>query len=40
MALPLLAKAAKMAMMIGVSTITKKGFTACQISGAMLSVMT
>ena len=27
-------------MMIGVSTITKNGLTACQISGAILSVLT
>ena len=40
MALPFLANAAKIAMMMGVSTITKNGFTACQISGAILSVMT
>ena len=40
MVLPLLAKLPKMTMMIGVSTITKNGFKACQISGAILSVWT
>ena len=40
MGLPLRAKAPKITMMIGVSTITKNGFKACQISGAIFSVWT
>ena len=39
MTLPLLARAPKMAIMIGVSTITKNGLTACQISGAIEEVL-
>ena len=38
--LPFLARLPKMSMMSGVSTITKNGLTACQISGAMASVFT
>ena len=38
--LPLFASPPKMSIIIGVSTITKNGLTACQISGATLVVLT
>ena len=40
MGLPFLVKWAKIHMMMGVSVMTKNGFTACHISGARASVRT